>query len=167
MKILDAYKQLNIWLDLSNGEPITISENLIFSFKRLKTFNKEELLSSQVHLPKEYIDFLINVGEVELFVNDCGIGVEIFSPEKVKAFSEEVFDNFSDNLYPNIFLVVSMPIFGYFAGFNTQDYSDRNFSIFYADIPAEYWIDESSFFNFNEWIIHLTKTKFDKGVRIK
>lgn len=72
------------------------------------------------------------------------------------------FENYGDDLYPELLIAVSLPALGYFGGFYQGMHSDRNFSIFYPDVPPEMWIEEADFIDFNDRIIFLAnypKTK--------
>ena len=161
--INEAYIQLNSWIDKSNGKPIQISDGMEYSFIRKRKFTKSDFKDININYPSQYIDFLIIVGEVELFIEDS-LGIEIFGIDEVQNFSKQVFENFGDDLYPSLLLAVSLPTLGYFGGFYKEIDKNKNFSIFYPDIPAELWIEEADFIDFNEWIIFLVTTKNQEGI---
>ena len=161
--IQNAYLQLNDWIEKSQGNPITIGENINCAFLRKRTFTKADFINIDLHYPAQYIDFLINVGEVELFI-EHGLGIEFSGIDKIQAFSNLVFENYGDDLYPELLLAISLPALGYFGGFYQGIHSDHNFSIFYPDVPPEMWIEEADFMDFNDWIIFLVHTKNQKGI---
>ncbi|MFD0707157.1 SMI1/KNR4 family protein [Photorhabdus luminescens] len=166
MNIVDAYNQMNLWINSSNGEVINIGNSEKYSFTRLKLFSDAELYQfesdTKIKLPEQYKCFLINVGTVDIFSTDIDSGIEILSPLDVKNFSKSVFYNFGDDLYPNLLLTTSIPKFGYFGGFWTENQSNDNYSIYYPYIPPEFWIEEADFISFNEWFIRLVESKGKK-----
>ncbi|MEX0448124.1 SMI1/KNR4 family protein [Xenorhabdus sp. SGI246] len=166
MKIVDAYNLLNEWIVKSNGELIDLGDGELFSFILKKKFNHTELTNFESNnnllLPDEYKDFLENVGSVDIFSSEITAGIEVLEPAEIKSFSKEVFEGYGEDLYPNLLLTTSIPKTGYFGGFWMLEESESCYSIFYPDVPPEYWIEEAEFSSFNEWIIKLVRSKSKK-----
>lgn len=161
--ILYAYTQLNNWIEESQGKVIEIAEGIKYSFIRKRKFSHSDFKNLNICYPSQYLDFLINVGEVELFIDDT-LGIEVLGVDKIKEFSKEVFEDYGDDLYPDILLTVSLPSLGYFGGFCNNIKGNKKFSIFYPDIPADLWVEEADFIDFNEWIIFLVNSKNQEGI---
>ncbi|WP_248466162.1 SMI1/KNR4 family protein [Pectobacterium versatile] len=163
MNIKEAYDKLNEWISLSNGVPIDVGISEKSSFSRSKFLNEIELSDfervNKIKLPDDYKNFLISVGSVDIFVGEVSSGIEILSPFDVKVFSKSVFDNYGDDLFPDLFLTTSIPKFGYFGGFLLEDDSGSNYGIFYPETPPELWIEECDFISFNDWVIRLVEFK--------
>lgn len=163
MNILEAYEQLNKWIDESNGKYIDIGEENDYYFYKVEKFTKSGLIDFEIEnnitLPDEYKRFLINVGAVDIFVSEKTAGIEILSPGSIKLFSKSVFYNFGEDLYPHLLLTTSIPRLGCFGGFLIDKNRNDNYGIFYPEIPSEFWMDECEFINFNEWVVSLVKSK--------
>jgi hypothetical protein len=165
MDIFDAYAQINQWIVESSGELIDIGVNDEYRFSRLALFEESDLRhfesSAGLVLPKQYREFLKNVGSVNLFVW-LGSGIRILAPSEIKDWSEKVFHNFGDDPYPDLLLALSMPAFGYYGGFLATMPGLDNYSVFYPDVPPELWIEEANFVEFDQWIIRLVDSKCRK-----
>lgn len=163
VSILEAYEQLNKWINKSNGKYIDIGEENDYSFSKVKSFTKSELIDfefeNDITLPDEYKRFLIDVGAVDIFVSEKTAGIEILLPGSIRSFSKSVFYNFGEDLYPRLLLTTSIPRLGYFGGFLIDENRNDNYGIFYPEIPSEFWIDECEFINFNKWVVNLVKSK--------
>ncbi|MEQ9880354.1 SMI1/KNR4 family protein [Pectobacterium aroidearum] len=166
MNIKEACDKLNEWISLSNGLPIDIGVSEKFSFARDKFFNEIELSDfeqkNKIKLPDDYKSFLISVGSVDVFIGELTAGVEILSPFDVEKFSKSVFDNYGDDLFPDLFLTTSIPKLGYFGGFLLGGDLGEDYGIFYPETPPELWIEECDFMSFNDWIIKLVEFKSKK-----
>ncbi|GKW26501.1 hypothetical protein PEC311524_40950 [Pectobacterium carotovorum subsp. carotovorum] len=166
MNIKEACDKLNEWILLSNGLPIDIGASEKFSFSRKKILNKNELSNfekvSKINLPDDYKFFLITVGSIDIFIGEVSSGIEIQSPFDVKGFSKSVFDNYGDDLFPDLFLTTSIPKFGCFGGFLLDGESEGNYGIFYPETPPELWIEECDFMSFNDWVVNLVDFKSKK-----
>ncbi|QQA75036.1 SMI1/KNR4 family protein [Pectobacterium parmentieri] len=166
MNINDACLILNEWVFLSNGVLIDIGADEKYSFTRNAYLSESELSffenESKIKLPGEYKEFLIAVGSVDIFVGEVSSGIEILSPFDVKKFSKSVFENYGDDLFPNLFLTTSIPKLGYFGGFLLDDELGNNYGVFYPEIPPELWIEECDFISFNDWIVRLIEFKSKK-----
>lgn len=163
MNIAEAYNLLNLWIQESNGKSIDIKAENDFKFLLKKTFSEADILlfeqTKKTKLPTEYRNFLLKVGAVEIFAFEDYAGIEILSPFDIESFSKDVFDNAGENLYPELLLTSSIPRFGCFGGFLTEKNNNENFSIFYSDVPTDFWIIEAEFKSFDKWIIDMVKNK--------
>ncbi|EPD6619740.1 SMI1/KNR4 family protein [Salmonella enterica subsp. enterica] len=166
MNILEAYWQLNFWIDKSNGDYIDVGTGERYAFSRLTIFTEDELsafeLNNNLRLPDNYKNFLIHVGCVNIFSGENTAGIEILSPTDIKEFSKSVFFNFGDDLYPTLLLTTSIPKLGYFGGFWMEKESKDNYGIFYPEIPSELWIEECDFIDFDNWVIKIVEYKSKK-----
>ncbi|ACX86906.1 hypothetical protein Pecwa_1092 [Pectobacterium parmentieri WPP163] len=166
MNINDACLILNEWVFLSNGVMIDIGADEKYSFTRNAYLSESELSffenESKIKLPGEYKEFLIAVGSVDIFVGEVSSGIEILSPFDVKKFSKSVFENYGDDLFPNLFLTTSIPKLGYFGGFLLDGDLGNNYGVFYPETPPELWIEECDFISFNDWIVRLIEFKSKK-----
>lgn len=163
MNISDAYKKLNEWLDNSNGNPINIGDGIYYSFKRKKKYELEDFENNFEGYSSDYIDFLINVGEVDLFIDDT-LGIEFLAFEDRVKFENEVFSDPLYSEYPDILICVSIPKVGYVGGFSHQNNKGANFGIFFPEVPLDLWLKETDFISFNEWVIFLVDTKNQEGI---
>ncbi|WP_323637276.1 SMI1/KNR4 family protein [Pectobacterium polaris] len=166
MNIKEACDKLNEWISLSNGLPIDVGANEKFSFSRNAFFNESELsdfeIVMKIILPADYKAFLISVGSIDIFVGEVSSGIEILSPFDVREFSKSVFDNYGNDLFPDLFLTTSIPKFGYFGGFLLHGDSGSNYGVFYPETPSELWVEECDFMSFNDWVIKLIDFKSTK-----
>lgn len=105
-----------------------------------------------IELPSSYKNFLLNFGSVEIFATKNSSGITILSPDRVKLFSKSVFENYGDDLYPNLFLAVNLPSVGWFGGFDLTKNSKDNFALFFPEVPPKLWIEEADFVDFEEWL---------------
>ena len=154
MKFETALQTIKQLLKQSNGKPIKYGKSeFIFKSKSPITAQQIEHFekSYQLSLPSSYKTFALELGACSIFENEYGIGYEFLSPSEFLAYSQAVFGNTGTNLFPNIVLVVRNRAI---AGFLTTQ-SQANFAEFYADTPPEYWIEESEFCDFENWINHL------------
>lgn len=162
MNIEECYDQLNNWIKQSNGSFIHIDDRK-FSFSKISPFSSDELsefeTNNHIQLPNDYKRFLIEVGAVDIFVGELSVGIEILSPSNIKSFSKSVFDNYGDDLYPEILLTTSIPKFGYLGGFWMNAKSKENDGIFFPEIPPELWIEECDFLSFNDWLIQFIQSR--------
>ncbi|CEE95295.1 SMI1/KNR4 family protein [Xenorhabdus bovienii] len=163
MEIINSYNLLNEWIDKSKGDLIDLGDGELFSFSLKEKLSHSEIINfeyeNNISLPNEYKDFLESVGSVDIFSSDITAGIEILAPAEIKNFSKEVFEGYGDDLYPNLLLTTSIPKTGYFGGFWMQGNNKDCYSIFYPDIPPEYWIEEAEFLSFNSWIVKLVESK--------
>jgi hypothetical protein len=108
-------------------------------------------------LPEDYVKFLTTVGPGRFFIDDRGRGIDFVPLEKIQEFSKSVFDNFGDDLFPELLLVLSLPRVGGFGGF-ALDLPNRSrdcFSVFSAeDDPAE-WVADATLCSFTQWLIRV------------
>lgn len=166
MDIQAAYNKLNTWISQSNGLPIDIGLGEKFSFSRNAFLHESELSrfekENEILLPSDYKDFLISVGSVDIFIGEVSSGIEILSPYDVGEFSKSVFDNYGDDLFPELFLTTSISKLGYFGGFLLSSDINMNYGLFYPETPPEWWIEECDFISFNEWIIKLVEFRSKK-----
>lgn len=74
------------------------------------------------------------------------------SPYNVKAFSEEIFNNYGENPYPNLFIPINILATGWYGGFDLTQNGDNNFAVFFPETEPESWIDDAEFITFNDWL---------------
>ncbi|MDO4783275.1 MAG: SMI1/KNR4 family protein [Capnocytophaga felis] len=139
----------------SNGTPIQYGKEK-YGFKRRYYVSEQEIFTFEntynIKIPKAYKEFLLTVGSCSLFIMEkTGNGYDFLAPNEVHDWSNIVFTGTDCNLFPEILLTVSIPALGHQAGFLTTKDSD-NFGEFYPDIPPEYWIEDTDFYNFEEWL---------------
>lgn len=151
------YQQINAWIEQSQGMEIEIGTGQKFAFVRYRSISSQELAQFPVQYPQAYQDFLVNVGEVELFI-DNGLGIEFLAFEKIEVLSAEICQTWS-NFYPQLLICLSMPALGWFAGFDLQQTILQNFSMFYSDVPIDLWLEEAEFQDFNTWLICLIESQ--------
>lgn len=165
MNIAEAYKQLNIWINKSQGTLIDIGSPHKYSFSRTESFSEEALVSfettNNILLPVDYRNFLKEVGAVDILSTEKTAGIEILSPYAIRGFSKEVFDNAGDDLYPDLLLTTSMPKNGDLGGFWMKGDTAQNYGIFYPEMPPEFWIEDTEFTTFNDWFIELIEEKIN------
>ncbi|MBN6065376.1 SMI1/KNR4 family protein [Aggregatibacter actinomycetemcomitans] len=151
----NLYLTLENWINNSIKSPVVIG-NDEYSFNTLEKFSNEDLQKFEIEnglsLPSQYKDFLLKFGSVELFLSDYSAGIEIMSPYNVKTFSEEIFNNYGENPYPNLFIPVNIPATGWFGGFDLTQSGDNNFAIFFPEIDPDSWLAEADFITFNDWL---------------
>lgn len=164
MEFDEACDQLNDWIERSHGHLIDIGNaDGFFGFRSLqKNFDwhiRDFQEKYRILLPEDYAFFLKKIGTARLFTGEYTAGMEILSPADIEHFSESIFENAGDNLFPDLLLVVSIPKTGAFGGFWCHEKSDRNYGIFYPDVPPELWIEETDFTSFRRWIISTVNEK--------
>lgn len=155
IKMEKEYLLLEEWLKNSEDGAIVIDGDE-YSFNVIERFSNLDLLrfeiESNIKLPNQYKEFLLRFGAIELFSSDYSSGIEILSPYKVKEFSEDIFDNYGVNPYPNLFVSVNISSVGWFGGFDLTQETESNFSVFFPETPPELWIEEATFISFNSWL---------------
>ncbi|ECI4153374.1 SMI1/KNR4 family protein [Salmonella enterica] len=165
MNINEAYEQLNVWIDLSQGILIDVGLPHKYSFSRTESFSEDRLISfesqNNISLPTEYREFLKEVGAVDILSTEKTAGIEILSPYTIRGFSKEVFDNAGDDLYPDLLLTTSMPKTGDVGGFWMKGDPIQNYGIFYPEMPPEFWVKDTEFTTFNDWFIELIEEKIN------
>ena len=154
-KMKNLYLILENWIKDSIKNPVVIGDDE-YSFNTLEKFSDTDLkefeMESGISLPTQYKDFLLRFGSVELSLSDYSAGIEIMSPYNVKAFSEEIFNNYGENPYPNLFIPVNIPTTGWFGGFDLTQKDDNNFAVFFPETDPDEWLTEADFMTFNDWL---------------
>jgi hypothetical protein len=150
--------EINKLIEKSDGTLVEISSDLKYSFKRNKTYSREEILKFEetwkILLPTDYKNFLSEVGSCELYVNEYELGVVFHNLEDIEQYSEQVFIDMI-NPFPNLLLIVSLTGRGDEGGFNLSNDND-NFSIFFNEDDPENWIIETDkWISFSQWLSQL------------
>ena len=151
----NLYLTLENWIKESIKSPVVIGEDE-YNFNILEKFSSADLqkfeIESGISLPCQYKEFLLRFGSAELFLSNYSAGIEIMSPYNVKAFSEEIFNNYGENPYPNLFIPVNILATGWYGGFDLTQNGDNNFAVFFPETEPESWIDDAEFITFNDWL---------------
>ncbi len=143
MKIREVYKQINLLIEQSNGNPISINEDKCWFLCR-KKYTKSQIeqweKDTNILLPQEYKSFLEIVGVCDLYVNNYG-GIEFYELEYLKEFASKVFEE-EDNVYPKLLFIGSILNNGDIIGYNlTKKDSDKLSFYGVWDIYPEEWLE--------------------------
>ena len=136
----NLYLTLENWIKESIKSPVVIGEDE-YNFNILEKFSSADLqkfeIESGISLPCQYKEFLLRFGSAELFLSNYSAGIEIMSPYNVKAFSEEIFNNYGENPYPNLFIPINILATGWYGGFDLTQNGHNNFAVFFPETEPE------------------------------
>lgn len=146
------FENINQLISKSKGEMIRYgSDKYRFELKRL--VSEEEIIRFEeqhnITFPNDYKEFLLSVGACTLFETEYGLGLNFLPPDEIFDWSRQVFEGTGVDLFPSFLIIGSAD--GHPMGFLTQK-QENNFGIFYADIPPEYWEEDTDLMNFNDWL---------------
>ncbi|ATA89174.1 1,3-beta-glucan synthase regulator [Capnocytophaga stomatis] len=146
------FENINQLISKSKGEMIRYgSDKYRFELKRL--VSEEEIIRFEeqhnITFPNDYKEFLLSVGACTLFETKYGLGLNFLPPDEIFDWSRQVFEGTGVDLFPSFLIIGSAD--GHPMGFLTQK-QENNFGIFYADIPPEYWEEDTDLMNFNDWL---------------
>ncbi|MDN3474895.1 MULTISPECIES: SMI1/KNR4 family protein [unclassified Pseudoalteromonas] len=155
-------KKLNHFLKQTEKVKFESGEEYGFILKKRHTeieidnFEKKH----QICLPEEYKYFLINVGTSKLYIDEYGLGVELYNLEDLKVFSESVFVNMK-SLFPSLLIIGSILGRGDLIGFDLEgNRGSSNFSVFSHEDNPEYWLETNSDWSkFSLWLRKLVESE--------
>ena len=152
--------QLQHWLAagsvILDGEENRFRLRQTISAAALRDFASRE----RIRLPASYKTLLQRVGAMDCFASKYSAGITILAPDEVRAFSHEVFANSgAPDPYPQLFLAISIPATGWFGGFDLSRPEDDNFSLYYAEVPPQYWAEEAQYMDFAAWLARLVASR--------
>lgn len=145
-------QKINQLILKSKGEMIAYG-NDTYRFKLKRVVSEEEIIRFEekhnIKFPADYKEFLLSVGACTLFETEYGLGIDFLPPDEIFDWSRQVFEGTGVDLFPSFLIIGSDN--GHPMGFLTEK-QENNFGVFYADIPPEYWEEDTDFMNFNDWL---------------
>ena len=132
------------------------------SFKLSHKYTSEEIESFENkvgwELPKEYVEFLKEVGSFEHEHSSYGLIFKFINIENIESWSNDVFPT-SENLFPEILLIATSTggeNFGFIKG-------KKHLYVFNPECPCYLWLEEQmEEYEFKEWLNILHKSKMEE-----
>ena len=168
MKFQDALDQLSAWCAQSGGKPIDIAAEAPLSFSCEKLgFLSEKDLSALLgwKVPEEYLQLLRAVGRSELFIDEYGLGIHIYSPSEARNVSQELWREWiTEGVLPQNFCMIGHHSgLGDAFGFLVDRSGPNNFDIFCHEYPPYAYAETSdelkSWRTLEAWVIRLVESK--------
>ncbi|AVM51288.1 SMI1/KNR4 family protein [Capnocytophaga sp. oral taxon 878] len=136
----------------SKGEYVHFGQEM-YRFTKQADVTAEQLEAFEarhhISLPLTFKTFLMSLGACTLFEDERGFAYQFFHPDQWEGFAQEVFEGTGEYLFPEV-LLVCYPNGGHQAGFITT--KGDAFGTFYADIPPEYWEEDTELMTFADWL---------------
>ena len=118
-----------------------------------------------VMLSAHYRTFITTVGASRLFIDERGNGIDFIGLDQLQAYSERIFYNFGDDLFPDLLLIASLPGIGAWGGLIPST-DDPDFALLWPDTDPATWNSrvEETYIRFSKWIVEITKSSGEKVV---
>jgi hypothetical protein len=163
----ETIKKIKSLLNRSNGSPILLPNNESLYFIVHKRYEQSEIeafeTSFGIYLPNDYKEFMTEVGACDLYMDEYRLGIQIKRLEELEKYSKQVFIDL-DNPFPQLLLITSVTRIGDDGGFDLKR-KEPNFSVFFNEIPAELWTEETDdWTTFSNWLTQLVDSNGDKGL---
>lgn len=145
---MNVFGQINQFIEQSGGEYIDVAQKA-YRFIKTKQYEPQDIIAfekeHQITLPKEYQEFLLQVGACQLYVDCYELGIVFYELSQIKHITAECFYGF-DNPFPNLLLIGANLNNGDFIGYNLTQSSERALSVYsiMTDYP-ERWFELQDF----------------------